>query len=66
MQSQDHSLIELQNGQELLLLAKKGHFHNGNFGAPNMRRFLQNKELVSKEKEIYGLVIKETNMARVM
>jgi len=33
MQSQDHSLIELQNGQELLLQAKKGHFHNGNFGA---------------------------------
>jgi len=31
-----------------------------------MKRFLQNKELISKEKEIYGLVIKETNMARVM
>jgi len=34
MQPQDH----LSYKMELLLQAKKGHFHKGNFGAPNKKR----------------------------
>lgn len=59
-------MIWLSYKLELLFLAKKGHFHNGNFGAPNKRKLLQKKELICKEKEIYGLVIKKTNVVNVI
>ena len=45
MQSQDHGLVGL-------LLA----FHNGNFAD-----FYKRKKLISEGKEMYGLLIKETN-----